>query len=302
MTIPKDAKHVTNESITGAISYMLLAMSLFTTANTVVKYLGGLNPSPVQIVFFRNLIPFACLTVYFYGYTKKRPTFDWGVVKNFGFRSIFSTCGLSCLFYAYMHGNLSDVTAISFSSPLFVSILAIHLLHETMTWQRLLGLLIGFGGVLVITNPSGNVDVLPGVCALLYASSAAYIMVTDRKLRHHYSGGEIVYFFSLGCVLISAIPTCVWWTTPSNIEWGALGIIGILGGFAQLCIALAYRRARATLVAQTAYVSVIIAAIYNYFLFGTAPTVRLGIGVLMIAAGGIYVVYIEQTENSKRKI
>ncbi|QOL19562.1 DMT family transporter [Candidatus Bodocaedibacter vickermanii] len=297
MTIPKDAKHVTHESISFAISYMLFAMFLFTTANTVVKYLGGLNPAPVQIVFFRNLIPLIGLILYFYVKHKKIPHIDRNVVKNFGLRSLFSTCGLSCLFYAYMHGNLSDVTAISFTSPLFISILAIPLLHEALTWQRIVGLCVGFGGVVVITNPSVNVDLWPGVCALLYACSAAYLMVTDRKLRHYYTGVEIVYYFSLGCVLISAVPMFLWWGWPSQIEWFALGIIGLLGGFAQLCIALAYRRARATLVAQTAYVSVVIAAIYNYFLFDTSPTVRLGIGVVMVGIGGIYVVLHERKQK-----
>lgn len=294
MTIPKDAKHVTSESISFAISYMLSAMVLFTTANTIIKYLGGLNPAPVQIVFFRNLIPLLGLIVYFSIKHKKIPSVDKNVIKNFGLRSLFSTFGLGCLFYAYMHGNLSDVTAISFTSPLFISILAIPLLHEALTWQRIVGLFIGFGGVLVITNPSGNVDLWPGTCALLYASSAAYLMVTDRKLRHYYSGVEIVYYFSLGCVLISAVPMFLWWSFPSNVEWIALGVIGLLGGFAQLCIALAYRRARATLVAQTAYVSVVIAAIYNYFLFDTSPTMRLGTGVVMIGMGSIYVVLHER--------
>lgn len=298
MTIPKDAKHVTSESISFAISYMLFAMFLFTTANTLVKYLGGLNPAPVQIVFFRNLIPLIGLIFYFYIKHKKIPPVNKDVVKNFGLRSVFSTFGLSCLFFAYMHGNLSDVTAISFTSPLFISILAIPLLHEALTWQRIVGLFVGFGGVVVITNPSGDVDLWPGMCSLLYASSAAYLMVTDRKLRHYYSGAEIVYYFSLGCVGISAVPMVLWWSFPSQIEWIALGVIGLLGGFAQLCIALAYRRARATLVAQTAYVSVVIAAIYNYVLFDIAPTVRLGIGIAMIGIGGIYVVLHER----KRKM
>jgi drug/metabolite transporter (DMT)-like permease len=298
MTIPKDAKHVTNESIFGAISYMLFAMFLFMTANTIVKYLGGLNPSPAQIVFFRNLIPLIGMSIYFYARHKKLPKIDCNVVKDFGLRSLFSTVGLSCLFYAYMHGNLSDVTAISFTSPLFISLLAIPLLHETLTWQRLVGLLIGFSGAVLITNPSGSVDVLPGICALLYASSGAYLMVTDRKLRHYYTGVEIVFYFSLGCVLIGSIPTFILWTMPSAIEWSALGIIGILGGVAQLCIALAYRRARATLVAQTAYISVVIAAVYNYFLFDTSPTIRLFIGMFMITAGGIYIVMLEQREKS----
>ncbi|MDP3935673.1 MAG: DMT family transporter, partial [Alphaproteobacteria bacterium] len=158
-------------------------------------------------------------------------------------------------------------------------------------------LCIGFGGVLVITNPSGDVDLWPGVGALLYASSAAYLMVTDRKLRHYYSGVEIVYYFSLGCALISSVPMFLWWSFPSQIEWIALGVIGLLGGFAQLCIALAYRRASATLVAQTAYVSVVIAAIYNYFLFDTSPTVRLGIGVVMIGIGSVYVVLHERKKR-----
>jgi drug/metabolite transporter (DMT)-like permease len=103
MTIPKDAKHVTNESIFGAISYMLFAMFLFMTANTIVKYLGGLNPSPAQIVFFRNLIPLIGMSIYFYARHKKLPKIDCNVVKDFGLRSLFSTVGLSCLFYAFMH-------------------------------------------------------------------------------------------------------------------------------------------------------------------------------------------------------
>jgi drug/metabolite transporter (DMT)-like permease len=297
MTIPKEVRHVTKENIGLALVYMLLAMFLFTTANTVVKYLGGLNPSPVQIVFFRNLIPLAGLFIYFRLHHRRLPEFDRHVLENFGLRSIFSTIGLSCLFYAYMHGNLSDVTAISFTSPLFVSIIAIPILSEHLSWQRTIGLLIGFSGALIITRPSGDVSMWPGVCALLYASSAAYLMVTDRKLRHYYTSSEIVFYFSMGCTGLSLIPTVILWTSPSAKEWLAMGVIGILGGLAQLCIALAYRRAVATLVAQTAYVSVIIAAAYNYVLFDTAPTVYLVIGTLLIIGGGGYIVLHEHKKK-----
>lgn len=296
MNIPKDAKHVTKESIFGAILFMFLAMFLFTTANTVVKYLGKINPAPLQIVFFRNLIPLIGLFIYFKIFYKKVPSINKTVIKKFALRSLFSTFGLSFLFYAYMRGNLSDVTAISFTSPLFVSILAIPLLHEQLSWQRIAGLLIGFGGVIIITKPSGNVGVVPGVCALLYACSAAYLMVTDRKLRHYYTSAEIVFYFSIGCVLVSVLPTLILWITPSFTEWVLLCVIGVLGGLAQLCIALAYRRANATVVAQTAYVSVIIAAIYNYLLFDIFPTIDLIIGSSMIAAGGGYIVF-----NERRK-
>jgi drug/metabolite transporter (DMT)-like permease len=298
MTIPKDAKHVTKESVPLALFYMLLAMFLFTTANTVVKYLGGLNIAPVQIVFFRNLIPFIGLFIYFYVHRNHEGVLlNRVIIKDFGFRSLFSTIGLSCLFYAYMHGNLADVTAISFTSPLFISILAIPILKEHLSLQRIIGLLIGFGGVLIITRPSGEVNIIPAVCALLYACSGAYLMVTDRKLRHYYTSAEIVFYFSIGCVCISFIPTLALWTSLTLKEWLALGIIGILGGLAQLCIALAYRRAVATLVAQIAYVSVIIAAIYNYILFDISPTMHLGIGSLMIALGGGYIVF----HDKKRK-
>ncbi len=299
MNIPKDAKYVTHESIASAVLYMFLAMFLFTTANTVVKYLGMLNPAPVQIVFFRNLIPFCGLFVYFYIFHQRTHKVNRTTLKSFGFRSVFSTIGLSSLFYAYMHGNLADVTAISFTSPLFVSILAIPLLQEHLTWQRVLGLCIGFIGVVVITNPTGEVSMIPAACALVYALSAGYLMTTDRKLRHYYSGAEIVYFFSIGCVLVSTVPTIVYWTPLEFMDWIALLVVGVLGGLAQLCIALAYRRARATLVAQTAYISVIIAAIYNYFLFDTKPTIRLIIGAILIALGGIYVVLHERKHGAK---
>lgn len=297
MNITKDIKHVTKESIGLALFYMVLAMFLFTTANTIIKYLGGLNPPPVQIVFFRNLIPLIGLFIYFHLHHRKLPEFDMHVLENFGLRSIFSTIGLSSLFYAYMHGNLSDVTAISFTSPLFVSIIAIPILKEHLSWQKIVGLLIGFSGALIITRPSGDVSMVPGLCALFYASSAAYLMVTDRKLRHYYTSAEIVFYFSMGCTILSAIPTIVLWRAPSTKEWLAMGVIGVLGGLAQLCIALAYRRAVATIVAQTAYTSVIIAAVYNYVLFDTAPTVYLIIGTFLIMAGGIYIVVHERKKK-----
>lgn len=297
MTIPKDAKHVTQESIVLAISFMFLAMLLFTTANTFVKYLGGLNPSPLQIVFFRNLIPLLGLYIYFRMRHRTRPNINRQVIKDFALRSVFSTFGLSCLFYAYMHGNLADVTAISFTSPLFISILAIPMLNEHLSWKRFVGLLVGFGGVLIITRPSGDIH-WSGFFALLYALSAAYLMVTDRKLRHHYTSAEIVFYFSMGCSVISVIPAVLLWHSPSMLEWMTLGVVGVLGGLAQLCIALAYRRANATVVGQTAYVSVIIAAIYNYYLFHILPTIHLTVGSLMITVGGVYIV---MHEHKKRR-
>lgn len=270
---------------------MLTAMFLFTTANTVVKYIGELSISPIQIVFFRNLIPLMGLLAYFTVASRSTVHLTPRIIRDFGPRSIFSSAGLSCLFYAYMHGNLSDVTAISFTSPLFISILAIPMLREHLTWHKVLGLVMGFCGVLVITQPTGNVDNWPAIGAVVCACSGAYLMVTDRKLRHHYTGIEIVFFFSLGCTLVTLLPTVILWKTPTLTEWVCLIIIGVLGGLAQLCIALAYRRATATVVAQVAYVSVVIAAVYNYALFNVLPTMYLALGSLLITGGGIYIVY-----------
>lgn len=294
MKVTKEIKHVTRENVLLAILFMLCAMFLFTSANTVVKYLGGVSISPVQLVFFRNLLPALVLMAYFKLHHKQLPTFNLDVVKDFSLRGIFSTTGLSCLFYAYMHGNLADVTAISFTSPLFVSIFAVFMLKERLTKAQLLGLCVGFLGALVVTQPTGNIDLSPAVGALLYALSGAYLMVTDRKLRHYYTSLEIVYFFSIMCSVLSVGPALYAWQMPSNLEWLGVLIVAVLGGVAQLFIALSYRRAAAKVVAQVAYVSVVIAAGYNYGLFGIYPTVHLIIGSLLIAGGGVYVVYHEK--------
>ncbi len=302
MNLPKNAKYLPRDHIPAAILFMFGAMFLFTTANTFVKKLGGLQISPLQIVFFRNLIPLLCVGGYFALKTPKSLIITKEVVRDFGFRSLFSTVGLSSLFFAYMQGNLSDVTSISFTSPLFVSLLAVPLLREHLTRDKVIGLLVGFSGAVIVTRPSGEIDLFPALFAFLYAGSAAYLMVTDRRLRHHYNSVEILFYFSCGCALFSFFPMLWLWYSPLLEEWGLLLVIGVLGGFAQLCIAMAYRRAAAAVVAPVAYISVVIAAVYNYVLFEVSPTIHLVLGSVLIAGGGGYIILHEKKRQKKKNL
>jgi len=184
------------------------------------------------------------------------------------------------------------MTAISFTIPLFLTVLAMLFLGERIHWYRWTALGIGFAGVLVIVGPqltlAGGSALGAGI-GLTAAITAAFALMFLRRMSTHEHVLTITFYFFLTSAAFAVLTALFGgWPAPTPLQWFMIGLTGIFGVLGQLTMSYSYRYAEASLVAPIDYVNMLVAVAIGFYLFGEVPHVSTWIGApLVIAAGGI---------------
>lgn len=269
---------------------MLAASVGYAAVNATVKELGGDLP-PVVITFARAafgviaLLPVLMVRGFAIFRTSRPGLHMLRVCGSFG--------NLTLGFYALSHLPLATATALSFTQPLFMILLAAFVLGEVVRWRRGLATLIGFLGVVVMLGPSGlalNLAALAGLGAAA-SQAVAYGVIRNRSAED--GALTILAWFTGGLLILSAPPAIMFWKTPHGVQWLYLIFIGLTLTAVQFCIVRAFRLAEATVVNPVDYVRLIFSAILGYFLFEEIPTVWTVVGAATIVAATLYILFRE---------
>jgi len=206
--------------------------------------------------------------------------------------------------------------ALFFSSPFFVSILAVIFLKEKVGIRRWLGIATGFIGVYIVLDPNfedfNYMKLAPVACALCYAISMTITKYTSEKdnvytqMSHLYIGAIIIsilfYIFAgKGQFNVFSDPTFQfifreWFSNPS-FAWPFIIGMGFVGAFSFYCVFSAYSVASPSVVSLFEYSLIIWAIIIGYILFDNIPTLRTFVGVTLIIGAGIYIYIREKARD-----
>lgn len=291
-----------------AILLMNGAVLVFTVMDAVVKSVSGHYPTG-QIIFFRNFFAFPPILLFLWwtGGLAFRTAQPWSHVL----RGLFGVTSMYCYFLSYKLLPLSDAVALSLSSPIFMTVLAIPLLGEKVGRRRWAAVAVGFGGVLLMTRPGAGVFQVAALVPLIATIFYDLAMVTIRKMTAERSGTVAFYFTLLACAAgLGTIPfgQADWagyglgpWVWPSGRDLAVLVIIGTMGGIGQICLTNAFRMAPMSVVAPFDYTALVYAFILGYFCFGEVPDAYLIIGGLTVVASGIYIVHREAVTARQRR-
>ncbi|MEM7172031.1 MAG: DMT family transporter [Pseudomonadota bacterium] len=217
--------------------------------------------------------------------------------------------GFSLFYTAFPFMGLAEVTTIFFAAPLFTAIFAVLFLRETIGWQRLACLLIGFAGVIIAMNPTGDsfqwVAVLPLICAISYALSQILARQIGEKDTTVTMGLYTIVFagilvlpmgyginqlFDLG----QDFRHLRWdWAWPDPSSLGYLALLGVFGMCGYMLITRAYQVASASLIAPFDYSYLPLAATMAYFVWNEVPGWNTIVGMILIVCSGIYLGYRE---------
>ena len=277
------------------VSLKLASVVLLSCLAACVKYLGDGVPTG-QIIFVRGVISMVVLGFIAWrveGLHVLRTT----RLKSHAVRSLSGTASMFCWFTALTLIPLADFTAISFTSPLFLTVLAMVLLGERIHAYRWSALVIGFVGVLITIGPhltlGGNsVGVLVAFGAAVFSALA---IATLRSMSG--SGGEhplsITFYFSLTTVLCSAV-TALWgWPMPTGEQWLFIGIAAMFGVFGQLLMTMSYRYAEASTLAPLDYTNLLLAVALGYYFFAEVPHWSMWVGAPLVIAAGLIILWRE---------
>ena len=273
------------------IASMLLAVGLFAIMDAMVKWLGE-TYSTTQLVFFRAAFAFIPIAFVVAGTGLRealRINNGWGHV----FRCVVGMTSLGAYFYCFPRMPLADMIAITFAAPIFVTALSMPLLGERVGPRRWSAVLIGFVGVLVIVQPGTHgiepIALVALVGTLFYALAA----VAVRKLARTDSAVSIVISFTLCTTLVSAVFLPFQWVTPDLPDLALLIGVGLVGGLAQIAMTNAFRFAEVSLVVPFEYSAMLWAALLGFLFWGEIPGNHVWLGVAIVIASGLYILYRE---------
>ena len=194
--------------------------------------------------------------------------------------------------------QLATAVALFFSFPLFLAIISVPLLGETVGIRRILAIVVGFVGVLLITNPAAGLS-MPALMMLGAALGWAIVASLTRILGENENTTTLLFYTLLGFAVLLAIPQYWLW---QSIELHAyLMIVGIafFGVIAQFAVTKAYAIASPSLIAPFEYTALIWSAILGYLVWNDIPDLYAIVGAFLIIASGIYIIHREAIQRGQ---
>jgi drug/metabolite transporter (DMT)-like permease len=264
---------------------MLIGIAFLSANDALSKYLAERYPVG-EVVCLRQMaslafiLPYALATS---GLTSLRIVdFSgqlWRAIAFIG-TAVFIVASLAYL-------PLAIVTAIAFSSPLWVAVLAGPLLGETVTKVRWISACVGFLGVLIVMRPGGPsfgwALLLPLAGAL---ANVARDMMT-RKLAKTETAISILFWSMLLSMLATAASYPLGWKPILPIDWGWLVIAGLVNVIAHFTMIAAFRHADASALSPYRYTSLIWALALGWLIWGHFPDALSLLGAAIIVAAAV---------------
>ena len=266
----------------------VLGIGVLTVMDGLIKYVAGTH-SPAQIAamryFFGAIIAFTV-------FRATRTAWPSGAtLRPHAWRSILVASTALSFFYALSVLPLVVALALSFTSPMFIALLAIVILGERPGKMVYAALALGFAGVLVVMWDEltrADTDNLFGVASALFSAvTYALSMVALKSRAAQDPAPTIVLLQNVFAGLFLAPLGLASWTMPQAYEIGIFFGIGLLGTAGHLCLAWAYGRADASRLGVLEYTSFLWAGIIGFVVFSEVPAASTLIGTGLIVAGAL---------------
>ncbi len=238
---------------------------------------------PVVLIGYRGRLP--------------RPTISHIV------RGLLLVLATLAFFWAVTFMPLADSTAIFFAEPLILTAMAALFLGERIGWRRILAVLVGFTGALIVIRPSFETFGLPALLPLLAAFFFALYLTMIRRLAKTESAQAMQFWVCLfGMLILSvlmAMSEQIGWEVmkpswPTIEAWGWLASLGVIATIAHMLAIRAFQLAPASVLAPFQYLEIMGATLLGAVVFGDLPDGLTGLGIAIIVSSGLYVFHREQ--------
>ena len=287
---------------------MLGATALFTIMSAIIKGVSD-EIHFIETMFFRSA--FALPVVVAIAFRGR----GWASLRTrrfpaHGVRAFTGTMAQGCSFYALTVLPLAEQTALTYTTPLFVTLLSIPFLGEKVGIHRWSAVLLGFVGIMVIALGNGafqggglpdRVMAIGMAAAVAQGVWSAMTTLLVRSLSATESSSTIVLWQSLlmTAFTLAALPFI--WTWPSPLEWLLLILVGLIGGVAQVMLTEAYASAQVSALGPYSYTSILWSVAIGWVVFSDAPGPGTILGSALIVASGLYILHRELKRAAARR-
>lgn len=277
---------------------MLVSTVLFSAMHAAIRHVSQDIP-PIQAAFFRN---FFGLFVFLPILMRSGLTvFHTDRIGLHLVRACLNVCAMFAFFTGLSMTPIAKVTALSFTSPLFMAVLSVIILGERMRVRRWTATILGFIGTLIILRPGVEAVDLGSMLVVGSALVWAVTMIVIKFLARTDSSLTITAYMNVLLSILSLGPAIYVWQTPSAEAWMWLVFIGVSGTLAQLTLTEALSQTEATAVMPYDFLKLVWTAMMGYLFFAEIPTLYTWIGAAVIFFSGFYIAYRESVLARQRR-
>lgn len=288
------------EDIARGIALRIAAAGCFSVMAAVLKLASLDGVVAPEMLFYRAFFRLPVVLVWVVtqpgglaGLTTRRPLAHVG-------RSALGIVSILCVFQTLTLLPLADATTLSFTAPIFATLLSFLILKEAVGPRRWAAVAVGFIGVLIVMRP-GSVDhavPLEGIgFGLVAALLTAGVTITLRQLRDTEHVAAIVFWFFVGSSIVGAILLPFVGQMHSPLTFALLIASGLTGGLAQLFMTASLQKAPVAVVAPFDYLQIVGAIVFGWWLMSTTPTLSTLAGAALIGSSGLYTAWREHVRR-----
>jgi drug/metabolite transporter (DMT)-like permease len=276
-----------------AIMLMCLAVLFFSLLDANVKWLSA-TFATVQIIFIRFLVHWlaAFVTV-----PPRRIPELWRT-KRLGMQLLRAGLLVATTLFNFLavgYLQLSETVSIFFAGPLLIALLAGPILGEWVGPRRLIAIIVGFCGVLVVMRPGLGGLPWQVIYSVGAVSTYALMSIVTRMIAptehlhtaHFYTG-------LLGTAIFLPLAWQSWITPPDLVTALFLCSTGLFGIVGHQFMMAAHARAPAPVLAPFTYTGLFWMTALGFLVFGDIPTFWTMLGAGIVIASGLYLLFRER--------
>jgi drug/metabolite transporter (DMT)-like permease len=277
-----------------AIVLIVLASACFTSVDVTVKVLG--QRYPVALMVWAR---WAVQTLIIVALIGPKMGFDLVRTKKLPLHLLRGALLIGssvCFFSALRYLPLAEATALNYSSPILVTVMAAWLLGERLTRARWAFVVAGFIGMLLIVRPGS--DVLTP--AAFFALGAALLYATFQILTRKLAGEDLMVLLFYPCIVGTSIFSLVvpfffrtetWYPVADTVAFLSIGTLGFVGHFLFI---KAFQRASASAIAPFTYTQLVWSTLAGWAVFNTFPDGWTLAGIVVIGGSGVVLMWYER--------
>ncbi len=313
MTVASSPAQGRSQSLTG-IFFLILGIAIFSVQDLILKLLSDRYPlSEAMVLRSLTAIPFMLALVRIFdgnlaGLISRR----WPQMLS---RGLLNFLAYTLYYLALAALPMATTVALYFTAPLIITLLAVLILQETVSWRRWFGVICGFAGVVLMVRPGSNLfdwaALLPILCGAAYAAS----MILARSMGKKDSAAAMAFWgnnaFLLCAALLSAWfgtgqhaallhPSLAFltrgWAMPTLTDAALMSACGFIAAIGLTLLTQAYAMARSAVVAPFEFTFAFWGILWGWLFFGTLPDTLGWLGIAVIVVSGLYVLHREGIE------
>ncbi|MEI8144299.1 MAG: DMT family transporter [Alphaproteobacteria bacterium] len=274
------------------IGLMCAALLCFAFLDALAKWLGT-HMHPIQVVWARYVSALILVLVLFNPWThpgvfvSRKPGIQ--AVRS---ALLFASTALN--FFALQHLQLDQTVSIMFATPFIVAILAGPILGQWIGPRRWAAVVVGFCGVLVVTQPWAGPLHWAMVFSMIGATAYAIYNILTAKLSGHDSAATTsIYSVAFGALAATGLVPLVWMAPESLVVGLGMVAIGFFGAFGHWLLIVAHGRAPAPILAPFIYTQIVWMMSFGWIFFDQVPALNTLFGATIVIGSGLYLIYRE---------